>query len=116
MNISAESLRELHRIHRQLKDLRDRLDRGPKQIAAAEANVKKMEMELEQAKDASKKTRIRADQKQLQLKSREDKIKDLNGKLNQASSNREYQASGFNIWWGSTMRWGLPPGLSIDRE
>src|SRR5687768_16396302 len=92
MNISTESLRELHRIHRQLKDLRDRLDRGPKQMAAAEANVKKMETDLEQAKDASKKTRIAADQKQLQLKSREDKIKDLNGKLNQAASNREYQA------------------------
>ncbi|MGE0757156.1 MAG: zinc ribbon domain-containing protein [Pirellulaceae bacterium] len=92
MNISAESLRELHRIHRQLKDLRDRLDRGPKQVAAAEANVKKMEAELEQAKDAARKTRITADQKQLQLKSREDKIKDLQAKLNQAASNREYQA------------------------
>lgn len=92
MNISAESLRELHRIHRQLKDLRDRLERGPKQITAADANIKKMEGDLEQAKDASKKTRIVADQKQLQLKSREDKIKDLRGKLNQATSNREYQA------------------------
>ena len=60
MNISTESLRELHRIHRQLKDLRDRLDRGPKQMAAADANIKKMESELEQAKDASKKTRGRA--------------------------------------------------------
>jgi predicted nucleic acid-binding Zn-ribbon protein len=92
MNISAEALRELHRIHRQLKDLRDRIDRGPKQIAAAEANIRKMEAELEQAKDASRKTRITADQKQLQLKSREDKIKDLRGKLNQAASNREFQA------------------------
>jgi predicted nucleic acid-binding Zn-ribbon protein len=92
MNISTESLRELHRIHRQLKDLRDRLDRGPKQVAAADANIKKMETDLEQAKDASKKTRVAADHKQLQLKSREDKIGELRGKLNQAASNREYQA------------------------
>lgn len=92
MNISAELLRELHRVHRQLKDLRDRLERGPKQIAAADANVRKMEAELDQSKDALKKTKITADQKQLQLKSREDKITDLRGKLNQASSNREYQA------------------------
>lgn len=92
LNISAESLRELHRIHRQLKDLRDRLERGPKQVAAAEASVKRMESELEVAKDAAKKTRIAADQKQLQLKSREDKIKELQAKLNQAASNREYQA------------------------
>jgi uncharacterized protein len=92
MNISAEALRELHRIHRQLTDLRDRHERGPKQVAAVDANVKKMELDLEQAKDAAKKTRILADQKQLQLKGREDKITELKGKLNQASSNREFQA------------------------
>ena len=92
MNISTESLRELHRIHRQLKDLRDRLDRGPKLTAAADASIKKMELELEQAKDVSRKTRVAADSKQLQLKGREDKIKDLRGKLNQAVNNREYQA------------------------
>jgi predicted nucleic acid-binding Zn-ribbon protein len=92
MNISAEALRELHRIHRQLTDLRDRYERGPKQVAAVDANLKKMELDLEQAKDAAKKTRILADQKQLQLKGREDKIKELTGKLNQASSNREFQA------------------------
>lgn len=91
MNISAEALRELHRIHRQLTDLRDRHDRGPKQVAAVEANVRKAEQEWEQLKEATKKTRILADQKQLQLKGREDKIRDLRGKLNQAASNREFQ-------------------------
>lgn len=92
MNITTDALRELHRIHRQLTDLRDRFDRGPKRVAAIEANIKKIETELEQAKDATKKTRILVDQKQLQLKGREDKIKELQGKLNQASSNREFQA------------------------
>lgn len=92
MTISTEALRELHRIHRQLTDLRDRHSRGPKQLAAIDANLKKMELDLEQAKDAAKKTRILADQKQLQLKGREDKIKELKGKLNQATSNREFQA------------------------
>lgn len=92
MNISAEALRELHRIHRQLTDLRDRYERGPKQVAAVDANVKRMELELEHSKDAARKTRISADQKQLQLKGREDKIRELHGKLNQSASNREFQA------------------------
>ncbi len=35
--------------------------------------------------------RVASDQKQLQLKSREDKVKDLRRKLNTVSSNREYQ-------------------------
>ena len=36
MSITAEALRELHRIHTQLGDLRERLARGPKQVLARE--------------------------------------------------------------------------------
>ena len=43
MTTLTDSLRTLHRIHRQLADLQDRLQRGPKQIRAGEANVKKCE-------------------------------------------------------------------------
>ena len=92
MSITAEALRELHRIHRQLTDLRGRLERGPKQLDAAEAGVRKMEADLTEAKEAAQKARITSDEKQLQLKGREDRIDDLQGKLNSASSNKEYQA------------------------
>ncbi len=91
-NVGVSVLRTLHRIHRQLTDLRERLDRGPKQIRAAEANVQHRESLLAQAKADTKALRMAADQKQLQLKSGEDKVKDLRRKLNAASSNREYQA------------------------
>jgi uncharacterized protein len=87
----TESLRTLHRIHRQLADLRDRMERGPKQVRAAEANVKRTEAELATAKDAYKQAKLAADEKQLQLKSREAKLSDLEGKLFTAQSNREYQ-------------------------
>jgi predicted nucleic acid-binding Zn-ribbon protein len=90
--ISISVLRTLHRIHRQLTDLRGRLARGPKQIAAAEANVQRCDGALAQIKTASKSLRMAVDQKQLQLKSIEDKIKDIRIKLNAASTNREYQA------------------------
>lgn len=92
MTISTESLRELHRIHRQLADLKERFDNGPKQLRAAEAYVKKNETDLAQAKEAFTKARVASDEKQLQLKQREDRVKDLKIKLNAASSNREYQA------------------------
>ncbi len=87
----TDSLRTLHRIHRQLAYLRDRLERGPKQIRAADTNVKKSEAELNQAKDAYKHAKLAADEKQLQLKSREAKLVDLQAKLNMAQSNKEYQ-------------------------
>jgi predicted nucleic acid-binding Zn-ribbon protein len=86
------TLRELHRIHRQLSDLRDRQQRGPRQVAAQRASFQKLESELEAQRQALKAARMAADQKQLQLKSGEAKIADLQNKLNAASSNREYQA------------------------
>ena len=42
-NIGTSVLRVLHRIQRQLTDLRERLDRGPRQIRAAEAHVQHCE-------------------------------------------------------------------------
>jgi predicted nucleic acid-binding Zn-ribbon protein len=92
MSVTAAVLRELHRIHRQLRDLRGRLEAGPKQIKHREAVVNRITGELEQAKADYKAARIHADQKQLQHRSAEEKIKDLKIKLNAASSNREYQA------------------------
>ena len=92
MSVSASALRELHRIHRQVTDLRSRLERGPKQIRGGEGVVKHLEQEVEQAKQALTRTRVAADEKQLQLKQREDRIKGLQLKLNECSSNREYQA------------------------
>jgi predicted nucleic acid-binding Zn-ribbon protein len=92
MVLLAETLAELHRIYRQLSDLRDRMERGPKQVKLADANVKKCEAEHQQAKDAYKTAKIAADEKQLQLRSREAKLLDWQGKLMQAQNNREYQA------------------------
>lgn len=87
----AEALAELHRIYRQLADLRDRMERGPKQIKLGDANVKKCEAEQQQAKDAFRAAKIAADEKQLQLRQREAKLADWQGKLMQAQNNREFQ-------------------------
>jgi len=92
MSVTASALREIHRIHRQLTDLRSRLDRGPRQVRAAEAHLEGLQARTSTAKQALKQTRMAADDKQLQLRQREDRIKDLQGKLNSCSSNREYQA------------------------
>jgi predicted nucleic acid-binding Zn-ribbon protein len=92
MSITAAALRELHRIHQQLAELRDRLERGPKQVRAREANVAQLEAKLAEARERAKQTQMAVDRKQLDLKSGEQKVVDLRVKLNAASSNREYQA------------------------
>ncbi len=91
MTVTATALRELHRIHRQLSDLRSRLGRGPKQIRAGENRVAVAETEFNTAKQTQTAAKIASDDKQLQLKQREDRIEDLKAKLNTANSNKEYQ-------------------------
>lgn len=91
MTTLTETLRTLHRIHQQLADLQDRLARGPRQIKVAEGNVKKCEADIVAAKEAYKTARVSSDERQLQLKSREARIKDLQNKLHAANNNKEFQ-------------------------
>ena len=92
MSVTAESLRKLHRIHRQLTDLRERLRRGPKQISAAEANVARLQENNEQVQETLTRLRVACDEKQLHLKSAEDRISDVKRKRNECGTNKEYQA------------------------
>ena len=92
MNVSAEVLRELHRIHRQLTDLKDRLQKGPAQVRIGHQAVEHTQKELAAAREAAKRTRMEADDKQLSLREREAKIADLQRKLNEAQSNAEFKA------------------------
>lgn len=92
MNENSRILQTLHRIHLQLTDLREQLDRGPKQVQARKANVARLEGEVNKAKGDVKAAKAAADQKQLLLRTNENKMKELREKLNAAQSNREYQA------------------------
>lgn len=91
ITITAEALRELHRIHRQLADLHDRLDRGPRSIRAGEAAVVRAQQQLAELKDDWKKMRMSSDAQHLQLKQREAKIADLERKLNECKTNTEFK-------------------------
>ena len=92
MTVTAAALRELHRIHRQITDLKSQLERGPRQVRAAEGLLERLETALVAAKKSLTQTRVLADDRQLQLRQRETRITDLQIKLNACGSNREYQA------------------------
>ena len=91
MAVSTAVLRELHRIHVQLSDLRDRLARGPRQVRVHQNNVAEQQSIRDTAQRTVKQTKMVIDQKQLDLKTSENKIEDLKAKLNGCSSNKEYQ-------------------------
>jgi len=90
--VTAETLRTLHRIHQQLRDLRDRLQRGPCLAEAYAARVAKLRQDLEQAKAKARSLRMTIDEKQLQLKSREEAVNRRKQQLREAKSNKEFQA------------------------
>ncbi len=89
--IASATLRTLHRMHRQLADLAEQLAAGPRSVAVRGKQVQAAEAKKATAADDVKKAKMAADQKQLQLKSAESKIGDLEGKLNACKTNREYQ-------------------------
>lgn len=87
-----DNLKSLHELHRQYQDVREELDRGPKLVRARQAATQQKQADLDAQRDRQKHLRMTADKKSLQLKTNEAKIEDLRAKLNQASSNREYDA------------------------
>lgn len=89
--VSADALRTLHRLHRQLADLHDQLAAGPRQLVAGGRQLQIAEAEQTANQEELKKAKMTVDQKQLQLRSAESKILDLEGKLNACKTNREYQ-------------------------
>jgi len=90
IEISPDLLRRLHRIHRQLTDLKGQIDRGPRQIKAGQALVDQATALVQDVRDRLTKATMASDEKQLQLKSREFRIEELEAKLNTAASNREF--------------------------
>lgn len=90
VDFDSRLLRRLHRIHQQRADLQSQARRGPLQLNAVEATVTAAQAEVDQAAAVLKKTKMIADEKQLQLQTREAHVKNLNRKLNAAASNREF--------------------------
>jgi uncharacterized protein len=87
----AELIRRLHGLLRQRAEVRSQLERGPKRIKAAKANVELAQKALSDHREALKKKRMEVDRDQLLMKSREAKIFDAEGKMNMAKKNIEYQ-------------------------
>ena len=90
MTTAASGLRELHHLLIKLKEVSQKLDNGPKQIAIRKKLAARKQQELESQKILVTELRKSADEKNLQLKTNEAKIADLQGKLNTATSNKEY--------------------------
>ncbi|MGL4465603.1 MAG: zinc ribbon domain-containing protein [Planctomycetia bacterium] len=92
MSAASVSLRELHEVLVELADLRTQSKRGPMVLKVKQGEVEKAEASLAATRDAHRKLRMDADQRELTLKIGEQKVKDLKGKQLESKNNKEYQA------------------------
>ncbi len=86
----SNGLEILHDLHQKLTAVQEELERGPRLIKAKENLLTKRQAELDEAKAEHTAQRKLSDSKNLQLKTNENKLADLNTKLNMASTNREF--------------------------
>ena len=84
------ALHKLHEMLIQLEDVEGQLAHGPRRIASGERKVKAAEAAIEQQKQVIKSNRKAADDANLKVRTREADLRKLEGVLNQASSNKEY--------------------------
>ncbi len=91
MKTPADIIRRLHRILRQRADIRGQLERGPRMMKAAKAAADAANKALADHRNEIRTKRMEVDRDQLQLKSREAKVFDHEGKMNMAKKNIEYQ-------------------------
>jgi len=91
-NATTDTLRTLHGVRHQLDDLNERLERGPRMVRAHQANVERLETELQKLRDEALALRIATDDKQNQLASGETSVAKRRQQLQASASNREFQA------------------------
>lgn len=92
MNDIASGLYELHRILAEINRVRTELERGPRQVRAKRRVLENKQADLEDLQKRLLQARKTADEKELQLKTHDAKITSLQVKLNQATSNQEFDA------------------------
>ena len=84
------ALQQLHQLLEQLEDAQTQLARGPRRVAAAQKKTRLADQASADQKEQIRMLRKAADEKTLSLKSREAEISRLQVRLNEVSSNREY--------------------------
>ena len=88
---TPQAFAHLHDLLKQLQDAQQLLDHGPMRISLSEKKIEAAEKECAAQKEVIKQLRKSADQSAMNLKSQEAQVAKLSGRLNEASSNKEYE-------------------------
>lgn len=92
MAAARNGIAELHGLYTRLRTVQNQLQSAPRQMKSRQQITAAKQAEIDAIKEKMKKLRTSADQSNLQVKTNEAKILGLKAKLNQAASNREFDA------------------------
>lgn len=92
MAAARNGVSELHSLYTKLRTVQNQLQSAPRQMKARQQITAAKQAEIDATKEKIKKLKLSADQSNLQVKTNESKVLDLKVKLNQAASNREFDA------------------------
>lgn len=92
MAAARSGVSELHDLYGKLRALQTQLQSAPRQIKARQQISAAKNAEIDAVREKMKKLKLSADQSNLQVKTNESKVLGLKSKLNQATSNREFDA------------------------
>ena len=90
--VSSAVLQSLHRICRQLHALRERLTLGPQIAAVFQKKIAEGTARLQACQEELKKTQLHASELQMQLGTREERLRTRRTQLLEAKNNADYQA------------------------
>lgn len=90
--VVQSGVRELHGLYVKLREVQEQLQSAPRKIKARQQLSSAKQAQIEATKEQIKKVKSAADQNNLTVKSNEMKNLNLKVKLNQATSNREFDA------------------------
>ena len=92
MPAARNGVTELHSLYSKLRTVQNQLQSAPRQMKARQQITAAKQAEIDATKEKIKKLKLSADQSNLQVKTNEAKVLGLKVKLNQAASNREFDA------------------------
>jgi predicted nucleic acid-binding Zn-ribbon protein len=92
MASTAELMREIHRLRRFARDLQEQIDRAPLQHKAQKSKVTRREEEARDNQETIKKLKVSIHEKEVTLKTTHGQIGKHQKQLNEAGSEKEYDA------------------------
>src|SRR5262249_52420780 len=97
MTLTLASLKEMHVLQLRIRDIRARIEQAPKQLRRFQTRVENRQKELNDWHETIKHLKVTIREKEVSIKTNEEKIAKYAKQRNEATTKKEYDAFGVEI-------------------